>query len=251
MDINERIKTNILRILECDKTIYGINSTSAFIFSDVKMNFLEESYLNICRNEFWYKRLDKKHPHFNDGTKEMQSSNSSDALLMNIFCYPEINKWKGIKELLQVSELKEIEFGWSPELVNENPKYPTEIDLRINKEIICESKLTESNFTEKEKYIVEGYENFDLVFDKDLLEIKNGNYINYQLIRNILTAYKYSYRFILLIDETRIDLIRSLFNVVKAIKIADLRMKISFITWQELANKCGNHLKDYLSQKYF
>lgn len=248
MDISERIKKNILKNLDPDKTIHKIHPTC---FSDVNMNFLEESYLNICMNESWHNRLNKKHSSFNDGTKEMQSFNSSDALLMNIFCYPKINKWKGIKELLQISELNEIEFGWNPDFCNENSNYSTEIDLKINDEIICESKLTESNFTEKEKCIVEKYYGFNDVFDKDLLEIKNGNYINYQLIRNILTAYNYSYRFILFIDETRTDLIRSLFNVVKAIKIADLRKKISFITWQELANKCGSDLKNYLSQKYF
>src|SRR6266404_5168816 len=59
-------------------------------------NFLESSYRAILRNPSWAKRLTKVHTHsgkFLPGKRaELDSCNSSDALLMNIFCYPGVLK---------------------------------------------------------------------------------------------------------------------------------------------------------------
>ena len=54
-------------------------------------------------------RLKKDHTKVQNAY-EMQSSNSSDALLMNIFCHPKLNSWKGIRNLFGVSDIKP-EFG--------------------------------------------------------------------------------------------------------------------------------------------
>jgi hypothetical protein len=59
-------------------------------------NFLPETYAAILANATWRKRLEKPHSQArtslprNDRGRwcELDSSNSSDALLMNVFCYP-------------------------------------------------------------------------------------------------------------------------------------------------------------------
>src|SRR5579859_5263736 len=59
-------------------------------------NFIDSSYSAICSQPEWFGRFSKIHSHAGrslpfreDGTRaELDSCNSSDALLMNIFCYP-------------------------------------------------------------------------------------------------------------------------------------------------------------------
>ena len=81
-------------------------------------NFLDYSYRAILKNQHWAKRLKKPHqridalPPEEQEAKECDSSNSSDALLMNIFCYPGIRQPKGVARLLGLEELPEPEFGW-------------------------------------------------------------------------------------------------------------------------------------------
>ena len=69
---------------------------------------------------------------------------------MNIFCDRHINKWKGIKQLLQVDDLGDLTLGYQPGVALGNGgKDKTEVDLFIktkDKKIFCESKLTETDF---------------------------------------------------------------------------------------------------------
>ena len=71
------------------------------------------------------------------------------------------------------------------------------------------------------------------------------------MVRNVLAACKYDYIFTVLLDCSRVDLIREIFDVIKAVRNADLRKNIGFVTWQELTNVCGKELKDYITVKYF
>ena len=91
--LRNRITNNAIKITTTNSKITGTKFSSAFIFDNVMMNLNLKSYKNIMQNVDWEKRLNKIHTYFKNGTKEMQSSNSSDALLMNIFCNPQINKW--------------------------------------------------------------------------------------------------------------------------------------------------------------
>jgi hypothetical protein len=181
----------------------------AVLFDDLKGNFHKGSLTSIQRNSEWRKRLKKPHQkHGALGFREMQSSNSSDALLMNIFCYPGISKWKGVEILFGQNPIISIEFGYNPPLLKNGlpePR-PTEIDLLLNNKFICEAKLTESDFTEKEKQSVEAYDNFDIVFERRKLSQNDEVYFHYQLIRNILAAYAEQKEFMLLCDYRRPDL---------------------------------------------
>jgi hypothetical protein len=179
----------------------------------------------------------------------MQSSNSSDALLMNIFCYPKFWQWQGPRKLLDVAGSGKMEFGWEPDLENETK--PTEIDLKFDN-VIIEAKLTEDSFYKKKKTVVEKYKDLALVFDTSRLILNNKNeYENYQLIRNFLTAYKYDCKFILLVDEARTDLIKSFFDTVMAVKDYYFAKRLKFITWQELVATTGGELKPFITRKYF
>lgn len=246
--LEQRIVSNINSNPSSNHEDYTVFK-SAIIFKKLEDNFLPASYENILTNPVWEARLKKIHSYFNNGTLEMQSSNSSDAILMNIFCNPGIKNWKGPRELLNIDTSSNIEFGWNPVFENED-NHKTEIDMKIGNRIF-ESKLTETSFKTKPHEIVERYKDFHTVFNSTALDNGKGEYCHYQLIRNILTAYKYDYSFSILIDESRIDLIRELFSVAQAIKDPKLRSKIGFITWQEIASVCGAELKEYLANKYF
>ncbi|MBA7562127.1 hypothetical protein ES708_03776 [subsurface metagenome] len=225
---------------------------SAFIFDCVKHNFHRRSYENIEGNKNWQERLDKPHSQLK-GYKEMQSSNSSDALLMNIFCHPDINKWKGIAKLFDLSNIKEVTFGHNPKLLKngkpESKPHQTEIDLVINDKIICEAKLTESDFTNKNKKSVEAYDRFEGVFNKHYLTQTHEEYSNYQLIRNILSLVHYS-AFFLICDARRPDLVKNFYETIRCINDISLRAKCNIIFWQDIAKSVGKDLRDYLKISY-
>lgn len=164
--------------------VKGIKRKSAFIFDDISDNFHPESYKNIKSgsNNHWNLRLDKKHSSFNNGILEMQSSNSSDALLMNIFCHPRIKTWKGVSDLLNVDYKDNIVFGWKDAEFENETRHPTEVDMKIGNHLF-ESKLTEVDFTKKELATVLRYQYIQDIFDIDKLKTGKDEVKNYQLIR--------------------------------------------------------------------
>ena len=246
--LKQRLKENVAQILGTEHDLRATEKATAYIFHDISMNFHEASYAHIMDKPAWQSRLKKPHSHFNDGTLEMQSSNSSDALLMNIFCHPNFWDWSGVSSLLQIKPGASLEFGWHPTFDNENRA--TEIDLKIG-DSIFEAKLTESDFTEKDLVSVQRYASFDQIFDSSCLLTDRGTVRHYQLIRNILTAEKYEMSFTLLVDQERIDLIRSLFEASMAVLDKGLRRRIRFVSWQEIASVCGKNLSTYLEKRYF
>ncbi len=218
---------------------------SAIVFSDVTRNFQPEAYRNIQGRE-WANRLAKNHSHFDDGTKEMASSNSSDAVLMNVFCHPKIKVWKGVAQLTGINP-DDIEFGWNPGI--ETHDSPTEIDMYSNN-TIYEAKLTEKGFTEKNiGKVREVYPDFEDVFESSSLT-ENGMVKHYQLIRNIIAAKKHDANFRLIIDYRRPDLLRYFLETVASVKSFELRKRCSFLTWQEIAQSTGRDLQEFLRMKY-
>ena len=231
----------------------GQEPRSAVIFNTVDDNFHPKSIKQAKEKADWRKRLEKKHTHFKDnGVKEMQSSNSSDALAMNIFCHPDLPGWKGVAQLFNVDSITNIDFGYNPKLLKNgiNEPTPTEVDLYLNQTFICEAKLTESDFTEKAKTSVELYDDFSTVFEVSALKQTETSYHNYQLIRNILAAYSEQKQFYLLCDARRPDLARSFFETVRCIKDVNLRLRCNILYWQDIAAACGQDLRDFLAEKY-
>jgi hypothetical protein len=235
------------------------SSKDAIIFNDLVFNFHPSSWNEIDNNTFYKKRTIKIHSHFKSikpAVYEMQSSNSSDALAMNVFCYPNIQNCLGLKSLFEVDEITKIDFGFKAKVlkIKDGIDKPdkTEVDLFLNDNIICECKLTEEGFTIKNKAEVESYKNFSAVFHTDMLIQNETSYLNYQLIRNILAAYQHKSRFILLCDMRRPDLAKSFYQTVRCIqdRFLDLRTNCEIVYWQDIAQLVPKDLKHFLKEKY-
>jgi hypothetical protein len=128
----------------------------------------------------WMRRFDKIHtqgmrslprPALDPSRRwrELDSSMSSDALLMNIFCAPGVVESTPLLRVLGVEAGAQLEFGWKAKVPLSNGRFDrTEVDMRLGS-LLVEAKLTESNFQRRSAAIVEGYRDFDAVFDRDLL----------------------------------------------------------------------------------
>jgi len=221
---------------------------SAVIFRNLSDNFHSESFKNIANNREWKHRTAKAHQNVAN-VLEMQSSNSSDALLMNIFCHPDIARWKGVGNLID-DTLDAIVFGF-PGKVNLNGDQidSTEIDMAL-KGLFCEAKLTEADFTHKAVDIVERYDGFHATFHAKDLPRVGGQYDNYQIIRNLLAAFQHNKKHILLCDERRLDLVRRYMQTVSCLKEMQDRKNCRVVFWQEIAGVCGASLRNWLEEKF-
>jgi hypothetical protein len=172
-------------------------------------NFLDASYRAILDQPKWKHRLDKVHtqaaslPQSDEGWKELDSSMSSDALLMNVFCYPGVTESQtvALKLGFGVGEVPEFGFRACVPLDGERVDR-TEVDMKLGT-LLAESKLTEADFQVQRPAIVESYRDFHEVFDQDSLPRLNGQYVSYQLIRNVLAAHQHGLSCCVLLDARR------------------------------------------------
>ena len=77
-----------------------------------------------------------------------------------------------------------------------------------------------------------------------------SGYASYQLIRNVLGAHAARASFCVVHDERRPDLRESWFQVMSAVKGADMRTRCKAITWQEIVPHLPAQLRDFLDVKY-
>ena len=116
-------------------------------------NFLAASYKRICADPQWRLRLEKSYtanarvPRATDRRrKELECCASSDALLMNIFCYPRVMVRPEVCALLGVEAGLRPEFGVRAMLPMRRGEVDrTELDMRVG-ELLFEAKLTETGF---------------------------------------------------------------------------------------------------------
>ena len=220
-------------------------------------NFIDDSYAAIRSHAPWLKRLGKTHaqaraalPRDGRAWKELDSCNSSDALLMNIFCYPEVARSTAVAALLGVERSEVPDFGFKARVPLKNGGGDrTEVDLRLGT-LLMEAKLTEANFQARETAWVRGYRDFRTVFDATLLAQSEGNFLSYQLIRNVLAAYAHACSFCVLLDARRPDLLESWYSVMRAVRLLDLRVRCKALTWQELSAAVPPLLREFLDLKY-
>ena len=219
-------------------------------------NFIDESYRAILANQDWTARLKKAHsqrhalPDDRRGdARELDSCNSSDALLMNCFCYPDAAA-QTLRRLLPTLPSGSVEFGVAGDVpLQAGSVDTTELDMRAGR-VIFESKLTEADFTERPKPHVERYRDLSAVFDVTALPQTTTTYKGYQLIRNVLAAAAHGYHFVLLCDARRPDLLHEWWDVHATIRMPDLRTRCRFLLWQEVADACPSTLKMFLHEKY-
>jgi hypothetical protein len=144
-------------------------------------NFFDESYAAIAANPDWMRRFDKIHaqaarslpkPRLEHSRRwrELDSSMSSDALLMNIFCAPGVAESRAVRDALGIDDSPlPPAFGWKARVPLANGRFDrTEVDMRFGS-LLVEAKLTEVGFQSRAAAIVEAYRDFDNVFDRDLL----------------------------------------------------------------------------------
>jgi len=266
-------------------------------------NFFDAAYAAILRRAEWMRRFDKIHaqgralPKAESGRRwrELDSSMSSDALLMNVFCTPGA---PAVRRALGVESEEPPLFGWKARVPLKSGKLDrTEVDMRWGS-LLVEAKLTEGDFQTCRAAVAEGYRDFDAVFEREMLprvelraarrrtavefaeeftqeweetapdedlarefqaaivarareaELVEAGYAGYQLIRNVLAAYAEGCSFCVLHDERRPDLREAWFEVMAAVKSAEMRVRLKVLTWQELAATLPDELQEFLDLKY-
>lgn len=224
-------------------------------------NFLPASYRRIRAHPDWQQRLTKAYtanarvPRSADRRRnELDCAVSSDALLMNIFCYPRILARPQLCALLGVEPNLRPEFGVRANLDMRNREVDrTEIDMRLassSGSLLFEAKLTEGDFQTASLNRLERYIALHEVFDIDALPRTARGIHGYQLIRGVLAAHATQSRFILLCDYRRADLEEHWFRVLRAVRSFDLRSRMALLTWQEIAAASPQPVRTFLSSKY-
>lgn len=221
-------------------------------------NFHPASYRQIQKNPEWRARLQKTHTTAkkilvsHESRCELDSCNSSDALLMNIFCHPQnLTLNSKLHALLGLDAGKHLAFGYKPRIPLENGRYDrTEIDLRIGN-LLIEAKLTEHDFQTARSVLVERYRDLEEIFDIHELPRSGDLWLSYQLLRGVLAAYaEKETRFCVLCDARRPDMIANWYRILRCVRSSELRCRLSLLTWQETASICPRTLRQWLMVKY-
>jgi hypothetical protein len=109
-----------------------------------------------------------------DGSwRELDSSLSSDALLMNIFCYPGVTRRREVCRILGLEPGSVPDFGFMPRvLLLSEATERTEVDMKLGN-MIFEAKLTEGDFQIQRTELVEGYRDLRDIFECRRREVRN------------------------------------------------------------------------------
>jgi hypothetical protein len=260
-------------------------------------NFHPASYAQICANPDWARRLEKPHTASRRSIArkdwrwmELDSACSSDALLINIFCHPEVwdcELYPPVATLLGVDRAARPAFGECPgvplrtTLKPRSKKAPprvavdrTEIDMVLG-DLFVEAKLTESDFQTAAPALVTRYRDLEEVFDPAKLPrhvpalpplppnldpedptvnlpIRKApeRIAGYQLIRNVLAASAAGMRFCVLCDARRTDLIEQWFAVLSAVRSPSFAARLHLLTWQELTAALPFSIRRWTEEKY-
>jgi hypothetical protein len=220
-------------------------------------NFLPASYRRILQQAGWKARLSKVYtgsrfiPRKADRTRyELECANSSDALLMNIFCYPGVLRRPALCSLLGVDSGLSPAFGVRPGVPFKNGRTDrSEMDLKLGT-LFVEAKLTEGDFQTARFDLVHRYRDLETVFDVARLPNSKERFRSCQLIRGALAAHAHAASFAIFCDQRRQDLIEDCFETISAVTSAELRCRMSVVTWQELASTLPPKVRTFLAEKY-
>ncbi|HKO19751.1 MAG TPA: hypothetical protein VJU82_12780, partial [Acidobacteriaceae bacterium] len=165
-------------------------------------NFHPESYNRILAHPDWARRLSKPHTASRRSVArkdwrwmELDSATSSDALLMNVFCHPDVfddtSLNAPIAALLGTDRASQPRFGANPGVPLATPLKPrskraapleafdrTEIDLVLSgptTTLFVEAKLTESDFQTASPALLSRYRDLATVFDPDRLRVPHSS----------------------------------------------------------------------------
>jgi hypothetical protein len=220
-------------------------------------NFLDAAYARIVAYPEWKRRLGKCYTasrfvaRAGDRKRyELECANSSDALLMNIFCYPGVLRRPSVCALLGIERGMRPEFGFRPGVPLRNGRVDrTEIDMKLGG-LLVEAKLTEGDFRQAPVRLLERYRDWEAVFEAERLPATDGVVRSWQLIRCVLAAQACGAGFVVLCDGRRPDLRERWFEVMSAVRDAALRTRLGMVVWQELAGALPARLRGFLQEKY-
>jgi hypothetical protein len=148
-------------------------------------NFFDAAFAAITARPEWSRRFEKIHaqarslPKSERKWRELDSSMSSDALLMNVFCTPAVTESPEMRRMLgvdmheiaekEIPEQERPDFGWKARVLLGNGRFDrTEVDMRWGG-LLVEAKLTESDFQNCHSMLIEPYRDLDVVFERELL----------------------------------------------------------------------------------
>jgi hypothetical protein len=217
-------------------------------------NFHPASWKAMRANPNWAGRLEKVHSRASAlpqpkraSARELDSCNSSDALLMNCFCFPRIGtSLLGIASSTSSAPV----FGIRAEVsLADGTPDATEIDMEFGG-MFVEAKLTEADFTVTSEAHIRRYKKLDACFDVAFLPREEGALLGYQLIRNVLAAQQHGKGLLVLLDGRRPDLLREWWRIHSAIAHPNLRLRCGVRTWQEVAAASPPTLREFLNAKY-
>src|ERR1700733_11386030 len=151
---------------------YGTSPVIVYAPEDTRHgNFFDAAYAAITGRPEWWRRFEKVHaqgralPKAERKWRELDSSMSSDALLMNVFCTPGVVDSAGGGGALGVEVGEAAVFGWKARVPLKSGLFDrTEVDMRWGS-LLVEAKLTEGDFQTRAANVVEAYRDFDAVFD--------------------------------------------------------------------------------------
>lgn len=263
MSLKRELSYRALNLAASEKLLYEVTDGEmpSIIFgrdeSGRHGNFYTASYERICSKPPWARRLTKVHTASKKSEcradwrwMELDCANSSDALLMNIFCHPKTLLDARVINLLGIEENAVPEFGFKPRTpLHAGKRDHTEIDMKIGG-LLVEAKLTENDFQWAHPRMIDRYRDLEDIFCRDELPVLNDRHACYQLIRGTLAAHAMSSSFCVLCDARRPDLMESWYVVIKAVRFAELRCRLKILTWQELAAVLPVDLKIFLESKY-
>ena len=220
-------------------------------------NFHPRAYEAICARVEWKRRLGKVHTaHKRMRARadwrwmELDCANSSDALLMNVFCHPGVTECAGVRVTLGIAAGAVPEFGVKPRTPLKGGKRDnTEVDMQVG-DLLVEAKLTESDFQSARPSLIERYRDLGELFDVEELPVRGGRVMGYQLIRGTLAAYASGCSFCVLCDARRPELVETWYAVMRAVRTFELRCRLKLLTWQELAGVVPQELREFLAEKY-
>ncbi len=220
-------------------------------------NFLQASFRRIVKDPAWAARLGKSYtgaarlPRAADRWRgELECAGSSDALLMNVFCYPGVLRRPALCALLGVDAGQRPEFGVRADLPMRRGEVDrTELDMVLG-DVLVEAKFTEGGFGRASRERLLRYQGVEQIFNVDDLPHTGGQFSGYQILRGMLAAFQGQSRYLVLLDARRADLEEVCFRVLRAVRSAEVASRFRLLTWQELAGSLPKGVQAFLAEKY-